>query len=91
MLPELFAPYATRWPQFRDHVADDLSDRTNFSNTWNRTMKTLRLSLNPGMLLDLLSQYATGEILPPNMAGILRSNLCFWAQRVESDRPDHER
>jgi len=33
MLPNLFAPYTTRWSQFRDRVAEDVSDRTNFSNT----------------------------------------------------------
>jgi len=36
-------------------------------------MKALRLSLNPGVLLGLLSRYVTGEMLPPNMVGILRS------------------
>jgi hypothetical protein len=77
MLPKFFAPYATRFSQFRDHVAEDLSDHTNFSNPWKRTMKTLPLSLNLGMLLDLLSQYATGERLPPNMVGILRSTCAL--------------
>lgn len=33
ILPRTFALYAKSWSDFRDYVAGDLSDRTNFANT----------------------------------------------------------
>ena len=77
LVPKIFAPYATSWSKLRDYVAGELSDRTNFANTWKRTMKTLRLTLTPRAIHQLLCFYADEEPLPANMSSILRDECAF--------------